>query len=68
LSSLKNTLEDIYQQFNQNDLNLRTAFELVYNECRKLNMHLQNVNAQLNQLVKEKSEWKKLRDKKRKGI
>ena len=63
MSNQKTSLEDIYQQFNQNELNSRTAFELVYNECRKLNVQLQNVTTQLNQLIKEKSEWEKLKEK-----
>jgi len=61
------TLEDVYQQFNQNELNSRTAFELVYNECRKLRVQLQNATAQLNQLTAEKTQWQKVKDKKEKA-
>ena len=61
------TLEDVYQQFNQNELNSRTAFELVYNECKNLRAQLQNVTAQNSQLIKEKSEWEKVKDKKEKA-
>jgi len=63
LSNQKTTLEDIYQQFNQNELNSRTAFELVYNECKNLRAQLQNVTAQLNSLTAEKTEWEKLKEK-----
>jgi len=66
LSNHKTTLEDVYQQFNQNELNSRTAFELVYNECKNLRAKLQNVTAQLNQLTAEKTQWQKINDKKEK--
>ena len=67
LSNQKTTLEDVYQQFNQNELNSRTAFELVYNECKNLRAQLQNANAQINQLTTEKTEWQKVKDKKEKA-
>ena len=66
MSNHKTTLEDVYQQFNQNELNSRTAFELVYNECKNLRAKLQNVTAQLNQLTAEKTQWQKINDKKEK--
>jgi len=56
------TLEDVYQQFNQNELNSRTAFEIVYNECKNLRVQLQNVTAQNSKLIKEKSEWEKVKE------
>ena len=61
------TLEDVYQQFNQNEINSRTAFKLVYNECKNLRAQLQNVTTNLNQLTAEKTEWTKVKDKKEKA-
>ena len=56
------TAEQIYQQFNKNELDSRQCFEIIYNECHQVSVKLAQEKAknaelieQLNQFTKQKN-------------
>lgn len=51
--------EQVYQQFNKNELSSRQLFELLYNEYRSSQIELNQLRMQVAQLIQEKQEWQK---------